>query len=61
MLQERKRMFIIMLGPLLDKLIQFTYFAVDALGNIKAKTQNVRRTMLFRASSTQTLRLGSNC
>ena len=28
-----------MLGPLLDRLIQFTYFDVDAFGNIKAKTQ----------------------
>ena len=38
-LQERKTTSVMMLGPLLDRLIQFTYFHVDAFGNIKAKTQ----------------------
>ena len=38
-LQERKTKSVIMLGPLLDKLIKFTYFHVDAFGNIKAETQ----------------------
>ena len=28
-----------MLGPLLERLIQFTYFHVDAFGNIKAEAQ----------------------
>ena len=28
-----------MLGPLLDRLIQFTYFHVDTFGNIEAKPQ----------------------
>ena len=39
MLQERKTAFIIMLGPLLDKLIQLTYFVVDAFSKLKAKTE----------------------
>ena len=38
-LQERKTTSVIMPGPLLDRLIQFTYFHVDAFGNIKAETQ----------------------
>ena len=39
MLQDPRATFIIMLGPLLDKLIQFTCFVVHAFGDIKAKTQ----------------------
>ena len=39
MLQEHNTMFITTLGPLLDKLIPFTYFDVETFGKIKAKTQ----------------------
>ena len=38
-LQERKTTSVMMLGPLLDRLIQFIYFHVDAFSNIKAKPQ----------------------
>ena len=48
-LQERKTTSIMMLGPLLDRLIQFIYFHVDAFSNIKAKPQ---MTMLHRAART---------
>ena len=43
-------MFIIMLHPLPDKLVQFTYSVVDALGNVKTIKTNVRRTMLYRGA-----------
>ena len=44
MLQGNKKTFIIMFGPLLDELIQFTYFDVHAFSNIKNK--NVCRTVV---------------
>ena len=47
---------IVMLGPLLDTLIQFTYFHVDVLGNIKAKRHlNARQTMFYRIARTQNM------
>ena len=39
MLQECKSTVIITLAPFLDKLIQSTYFVVDAIASIKTKAQ----------------------
>ena len=39
-----------MLGLLLEKLTEFSYFVIDAFGNIKAKSQ-MSRTMLYRVAT----------
>ena len=46
MLQERKTTSTIMLGPLLDKLIQFTHFHVDALGHIKTEDKSLTKNVV---------------
>ena len=48
MLRERKTTFMIMLGSLLDKLIQFIYFVVHAFGKLKSKNAHVCRAMCYR-------------